>query len=228
MSQSLFSQQTFSFLDKLAKNNNRPWFNTNKQTYEDQVRTPALNFIEEMRPFIEDLSPHFTAVSKKTGGSLMRPYRDTRFGNDKTPYKTNIGIQFRHIAGKDVHAPGFYLHIEPSSCFVGAGIWRPDGKSLASIREMISDNPNAWKTITSNKVFQKNYALSGESLKTYPRGYPKDHPLINDLKRKDFIAIHPISREELLCNNLPKIIHQRYKIASPLVDYLCTALDLAY
>lgn len=228
MSPSLFSKNTISFLERLAENNNRPWFNENKELYEEQVRTPALNFIEDMQPFIARLSPHFTAVSKKTGGSLMRPYRDIRFGKNKTPYKTNIGIQFRHVAGKDVHAPGFYLHISPESCFVGAGIWRPDGKALAKIREMISDNPNAWKKLSSNKKFIKYFSFSGESLKTYPRGYPKDHPLINDLKRKDFIAIHHIRPDELLRTDLTEVIHQHFKVASPLVDYLCSALDLSY
>jgi uncharacterized protein (TIGR02453 family) len=228
MSATFFNQQTFTFLEQLAKNNNRPWFNERKADYEDVVRSPSLDFIEAMQPHIKSLSPSFTAVAKKTGGSLMRIYRDARFSHDKTPYKTNIGIQFRHIAGKDVHAPGFYLHISPNECFVGAGIWRPDSKALANIREMISDNPNAWKKITSNKTFQRYFEFSGDSLKTYPRGYTKDHPMINDLKRKDFIAIHPLSREEILSPNLTKTIHQRFKVASDLMDYLCNALELPY
>ena len=228
MPTSPFTNNTFSFLNKLSKNNNRPWFNEHKEAYENQVRTPALHFIEDMETHLKKLSPHFTAVAKKTGGSLMRPYRDTRFSKDKTPYKTNIGIQFRHVAGKDIHAPGFYLHISPTECFVGAGIWHPDGKALAKIREMISDNPNAWKNITSNKTFRRYFELSGDSLKTYPRGYAKDHPLINDLKRKDFIAIHNINQQELLDPDLLKLVYKRFKTASPLMDYLCNALELPY
>lgn len=228
MNTPFFSPDTFTFLEQLAANNQRPWFQERKNVYEDAVRTPALHFIDAMQPNIKALSPHFTAVAKKTGGSLMRPYRDARFSKDKTPYKTNIGIQFRHEAGKDVHAPGFYLHISPTECFVGAGIWHPDGKALAKIREMISDNPNAWKNITGNNAFKRYFKLSGDSLKTYPRGYPKDHPLINDLKRKDFIAIHPLSRDEILSPNLVKTIHHRFNVASDLMDYLCNALELPY
>jgi len=228
MNTSFFSPKTFDFLQKLSVNNNRPWFNERKTLYEEAVRSPALAFIEAMEPNIKSLSPSFTVVAKKTGGSLMRIYRDARFSNDKTPYKTNIGIQFRHLAGKDVHAPGFYLHISPEECFVGAGIWRPDSKALSKIREMISDNPNAWKTITRHKTFQRYYALSGDCLKTYPRGYAKDHPMIDDLKRKDFIALHPLSRDEILSPNLVRTIHHRFEVANDLMDYLCNALELPY
>ena len=228
MNTSFFNHQTLSFLQQLSNNNNRPWFNERKSLYEQSVREPSLAFIEAMEPSIKSLSPNFTAVAKKTGGSLMRIYRDARFSNDKTPYKTNIGIQFRHTAGKDVHAPGFYLHISPDTCFVGAGIWRPNSKALSNIREMISDSPNAWKNITRHNTFKRYYTLSGDSLKTYPRGYAKDHPMINDLKRKDFIAIHPLTHEEILSPNVTKTIHHRFNVASDLMDYLCNALELPY
>ena len=133
-----FPKTCFPFLRQLQKNNNREWFNANKQRYEDSIRTPALSLIEHIGPEIaEKLSPHFVAIPKKVGGSLMRVYRDTRFAKDKTPYKTNIGIQFRHELGKDVHAPGFYLHIEPGNCFIGTGIWRPESLFLNKIREFI-------------------------------------------------------------------------------------------
>lgn len=223
-----FSKQTFEFLLALNANNNRPWFNQHKSNYEDAVRTPSLAFIESMHPHIQQLSSSFTAVAKKTGGSLMRIHRDARFSHDKTPYKTNIGIQFRHIAGKDVHAPGFYLHLSADSCFVGAGIWRPDSRALAMIREMISDSPSAWKKVMDNKAFRRYFELSGDSLKTYPRGYAKDHPAINDLRRKDFIAIHPLSRQEVLSPDLIDIVNQRYKASRHLMDFLCSALELPY
>ena len=82
------------------------------------MRSPALDFITDMGDAIESLSSHFLAIPKKVGGSMMRPYRDVRFSKDKRPFKTNVGIQFRHFQAKDVHAPGFYLHIEPG---MGAG-----------------------------------------------------------------------------------------------------------
>ena len=140
----MFSQDTFQFLHDLRNNNERDWFNEHKADYENKVREPALEFITQMQPLLADISTRFIAAPKKVGGSLMRVYRDTRFGKDKTPYKTNVGIQFRHFMGKDVHAPGFYVHISEQECFVGAGIWRPDGPALSKIRHFIDDNPRGW------------------------------------------------------------------------------------
>ena len=107
-----FPPGTLRFLRELERNNDREWFAVNKPRYEALVREPALDFIATMGPKLLSISDHFVALPKKTGGSLMRVYRDTRFGKDKTPYKTNIGIQFRHEVAKDIHAPGYYLHID--------------------------------------------------------------------------------------------------------------------
>ena len=132
-----FGSDTINFLKQLAENNNRDWFAENKSRYERCVVDPAFQFISSMGNELDSLSSHFEAVPKKQGGSLMRVYRDTRFGKDKTPYKTNIGIQFRHEAGKDVHAPGYYMHIEPDNVFVGVG----GGGELASGGEESDDIP---------------------------------------------------------------------------------------
>ena len=118
-----FEPKLVKFLGQLSRNNNRDWFKENKTRYEAEVLFPALAFVEAFQPYLKKISPYFLAVPKRVGGSVMRIYRDTRFGKDKTPYKTNVGIHFRHEMGKDVHCPGFYLHIEPKECFLGAGIW---------------------------------------------------------------------------------------------------------
>lgn len=223
-----FPKGCLPFLATLSQNNNRDWFNHNKQHYETEVREPALAFIETMGPEIERISPHFRAIAKKMGGSLMRVYRDTRFAKDKTPYKINVGIQFRHELGKDVHAPGFYLHIEPGNCFVGAGIWHPESKTLAKIRDFIVDNPASWKAANNYKPFKANYSLVGASLKRYPRGYQPDHPLIEDLKRKDFIACANFDEGEINKKGFSRFVARRFKQADPLMSYLCTALEVRY
>ena len=112
-----FNPETLSFLNELAQNNNRDWFNENKVRYEEQVLDVALLFIQSMQKPLREIAPHFTAIPKRMGGSLMRVYRDTRFSKNKTPYKTNIGIQFRHEQAKDVHSPGFYVHVDPEQVF---------------------------------------------------------------------------------------------------------------
>jgi uncharacterized protein (TIGR02453 family) len=224
----MFTHKTIRFLEHLADNNNRPWFNENKHRYEEHIREPALSFIEEMEPHIKKVSPHFTAIAKKTGGSLMRIYRDTRFANDKTPYKTNISFHFRHEASKDAHSPCFYVNISPHSTYAAAGIWHPGGPSLGMIREMISDNPVSWQNILSSPRFKRQFTLSPKALKTYPRGYAKDHPLIHDLRRTEYIGFHPLTVEDALSPNLAKIATKQFKTATPFVEYLCIALGLSF
>ena len=228
MANRFFSQASFDFLSKLNANNNREWFDRHKQEYEDAVRSPALDFIDAMVEDIESLSPHFLAVPKKVGGSLMRVYRDVRFGKDKRPFKTNVGIQFRHSQGKDVHAPGFYVHLEPKECFLGVGIWHPDAPALASIRTAIAENSAAWLKASRDKKFSKAYAFAGESLVNAPRGYAKDHPLLADLKRKDFIAIMEFNSKLATTARFQSEIVKSFRTAVPLMKFLCKALELPF
>ncbi|MEN8179538.1 MAG: DUF2461 domain-containing protein [Pseudomonadota bacterium] len=223
-----FPEGSRNFLEQLANNNNKEWFHANKDSYEQLIREPALAFIEEMGPRLREISPRFNAIAKKSGGSLMRVYRDIRFSKDKTPYKTNVGIQFRHELGKDVHAPGFYLHIEPESCFMGAGIWHPENRTLGKIRDFIVDNPASWKAALHQQGFKRDFTLEGDSLKRPPRGYPTEHELMEDLKRKDFIACKGFKCGEITKRSLPQFITRSFKQADPFMRYLCTALEVPY
>jgi uncharacterized protein (TIGR02453 family) len=224
-----FPKTCLPFLRQLQTNNNRGWFNENKQRYEDSVRMPALTLIEAIGPQIEEkLSSHFVAVSKKVGGSLMRVYRDIRFSKNKTPYKTNVGIQFRHELGKDVHAPGFYLHIEPGNCFIGAGIWRPESLFLNKIREFIVDNPRSWSKLMSDQTFSSQWSLIGATLIRPPKGFAKEHPLMTDLKRKDFIAHKSFSHERIVSASFVDYLIENYQECDAYMAYLCMALEVDY
>ena len=178
----------FDFLRELKANNERPWFEANKARYIADVRDPMLDFIAAFAEPLAAISPHFVADPRANGGSLFRIYRDTRFSPDKRPYKTNVGAHFRHVAGKDAHAPGFYLHLDAEACFAGCGIWSPGSDALAQIRRAIADNPAGWKRVTQAAAFRDHFSLMGQSLKRPPRGFDAGHPLIEDLKRKDFVA----------------------------------------
>ncbi|OED35548.1 TIGR02453 family protein [Chromatiales bacterium (ex Bugula neritina AB1)] len=223
----MFKKSTIKFLRELEKNNNRDWFEANKHRYESDVREPALAYIEAMAPQLAKISGGFVASPKKVGGSLMRVYRDVRFSKDKTPYKTNIGIQFRHVAGKDVHAPGFYMHIEPADVFLAAGIWRPDSPTLQNVRMQLDENPAAWKKIRS-AVERSGYTLQGESLKRPPRGYSDDHPLLEDLKRKDFIAVQNLSVSSVSQSDFVSTTAKLFAKSKPLVKFICEANDLEF
>lgn len=223
-----FPAQTARFLSELAESNEREWFKANKHRYEAHVLEPALDFINAMEPRLEKISRHFVAIGKRTGGSLMRVYRDTRFSKNKTPYKTNVGIQFRHELGKDVHAPGFYIHIEPNNCFLGTGIWRPDSDALAAIRSYIAENSGSWKRARDARRFVAHFRLGGDRLKRPPRGYAADHPYIEDLKRKDFIAVSGFPIKAIRSPGFIDEVAARYATAKPLMRFLCAALNLRF
>jgi len=156
----------------------------------------------------------------------MRIHRDVRFSKIKQPYKTNIGIQFRHEHGKDVHAPGFYLHIEPHEVFVGAGIWHPDSATLKKIRTYIDTHPSRWREALDDQAFADCFHMAGESLSRPPRGYAVDHPMIEELKRKDHIAIAPLAPELMHDAELAEFICGYFETALPLMTQLCRAIGV--
>ena len=223
-----FSLGMLHFLNDLSNNNNRDWFQKNKSRYEKEVLEPSLDFVRAFEKPLQRISPHFLAVPKRVGGSLMRIYRDTRFAADKTPYKTNVGIHFRHELGKDVHAPGFYFHIEPESVFLGAGIWHPDSATLKEIRTAMDNEPPAWKRVKNSKAFRESFELAGDSLKRPPKGFDADHPLIDDLKRKDFIAVRELDSSEIFDKSIVKNVADAFRAAKPLVKFLCHAIDVPF
>src|SRR5919109_5296747 len=143
-----FGPELFSFLADLRANNDRDWFAANRDRYEEHLLEPALAFINAFAPRLEKISPHFRADARPSGGSLFRINRDTRFSKDKSPYKTNLGIHFRHERARDAHAPGYYLHIGPGEVFGGAGIWHPDSGAATKIREAIVEDPERWRGAT--------------------------------------------------------------------------------
>ncbi len=223
-----FNDETLKFLRELKKNNNRDWFNENKPRYEEDVLDVALRFIQSMQDPLADIAPHFTAIPKRMGGSLMRVYRDTRFSKNKTPYKTNIGIQFRHELGKDVHAPGYYVHIDPDDVFLGAGMWRPASEPLRAIRERIADKPGEWEPVRDDRGFKRHFDLGGESLTRPPRGFDKDHPQIGDIKRKSFIAVKTLTHDDALNPKFQQKVETAFKAATPYMTFLCKAVGVPF
>jgi len=223
-----FQPSLFLFLDELARNNNRPWFQRNKTRYENDVLAPCLAFIRAFQPELRKISPLFIADDRRIGGSLMRIYRDTRFAKDKSPYKTNVGIQFRPTLGKDVHAPGFYVHVEPNASFLGVGLWRPERASLGAIRAAIADDPTKWKRTTRGKSFRSEFALAGASLKTAPRGVDKNDPLIEDLRRTDFIGVKQLDDRQVLARSFRTDVARSFRASRAWMRFLCSAIGVPF
>ena len=225
----MFDPAFYRFFRKLAKNNNREWFNEHKDEYREQVLDPLVDFVNAMEPRLKKISTHFRAIPRTNGGSIFRIYRDVRFSKDKSPYKLHAACHFRHELGKDAHVPGFYVHISPGEVFFGGGIWLPPSPALNKIRETIVNNPGEWQRIRNNgKLRSLCGGIAGDGLKRPPRGYDAAHPYIEDLKRKSFFAMREASPNIILQDNFIDEVEKTFKAASPLMKYLCFALDAQY
>lgn len=226
-----FTRGVFDFLKELEVNNNRPWWEANKDRYIRVIREPALDFIEDFGERIQRISPHYLADTRTNGGSLMRPYRDVRFSKDKTPYKTNVGIHFRHVGGKDVHAPGFYLHLEPSGSFGGVGLWNPETKAAREIRQAIYDDPAGWKKATKAKAFSDTWSIEHHDdakLKRVPKEFDEGHPYPNDLRLKSFTAGTRLTQKTVTSEGFDTQLAKEFKKASAYMAFMSDAIGVAY
>ena len=226
--QPFFDDAFFGFFVELRTHNDRAWFAENKSRYEAQVRAPLIEFISAFAPRLSKISEHFVADPRPNGGSMFRIHRDVRFSKDKAPYKTHAAVQFRHARAKDVHAPGFYLHLEPDNVFMGAGLWRPDRDALQAIRTALVDKSAVWKKALNGKAFKEAFELHGESLKRPPKGIDADHPLIEHLKRKDFIAVKNFAPSDPLQPGFLTQFAQSCRAAAPFMRFVTEAIGLAY
>lgn len=218
----------FDFLIDVERNNTRDWFQRHKDRYEAEYLGPVLEFIGAMQPLLDTVSPRFRAEPQKVGGSLFRIHRDTRFSKDKTPYKTHCGIQFRHERGKDVHCPGYYLHLDPQGCFLAAGAWRPDKDALQAIRTSLDRDPAAWKKAVGGRAFTARWRLAGDTLKRAPKGWPADHPHIEDIRRKDFTAVTDLEPEAVVDPGFHRMLATRLRESAPLMEWLCGAVGVPF
>ena len=224
-----FPEDLFLFLDELAVNNNREWFNENKDRYLQSIVEPVTEFICAIGERLDGISENFVADTRRNGGSMFRIYRDVRFSHNKRPYKENVGCHFRHIAGKNAHAPCFYLHLQPGNVFVGAGIWKPPGPVLDKIRTRIVEHPDDWQAVVNNKKLVKRFAgVDGDSLIRAPRGYDADHPFIEDLKLKTFFLQQYLDDS---FTQTPKFINEvvrAYRDSAPLMRFITNATGLPF
>lgn len=223
-----FKPGFFRFFRELAKNNNRPWFLDNKPSYQQQVVEPMLAFIEAMQKPLAVLAPHYRAIPRLMGGSMFRIYRDARFSNDKRPYKEHAAFHFRHEQGKDAHAPGYYLHLEPGKVFFGGGIWTPPTAQLSIIRETIMDSPSAWSQVKNDSKILEYGGIQGKGLKTAPRGTAADHPQIEDLRRKSFFVMHEVEPDLAGKADFVNQVAETYKDIEPMMDFICHALEIPF
>jgi uncharacterized protein (TIGR02453 family) len=225
-----FDRAVFEFLKELAVSNNKPWWEANKERYIHAIREPALDFVTDFGKMLEGISPHFIADARVNGGSLMRPYRDMRFAKGE-PYKTNVGIHFRHAQGKDVHAPGFYLHIEPGQNFAGAGLWSPETRVAQAIRQKINDDPTGWGEVAHSDSFTATWEIGSHAedrLKRVPKELDADHPYPDDLRLKTFTAGTRLTQKSVTSAGFADELVTTFASAGPYTRFLCDAIGVPF
>ena len=224
-----FSDASFKFLRGIARHNDRTWFQAHKGDYDAHIREPFQRLLLDLQPVLAGVSLHYRAEPKTVGGSLFRIQRDTRFANDKTPYKTWQGARLFHERGRQVEAPSFYVQIQPSNCFIGTGLWHPEPDTLRRVRHFILDNPGSWKAAAHDAKFRRRFDLDdSEMLTRMPRGFPEDFEFAGDLKRKNFVAYRAIEDSTMTGPRLLKTLETDLQGLARFTDYLCAALDLEF
>ncbi|WP_113654466.1 DUF2461 domain-containing protein [Pedobacter namyangjuensis] len=219
----MLKKETFDFLNLIATNNNREWFATNKHLYEEAK--------EDLFPFIAKLIKEFASIDPQYAAdtepkkALMRIYRDVRFSKNKDPYKLNYGIAF-DVKGYGPKTPSYYLHLQPGACFFGVGFWQPEAPVLKMIREEIDYNASEFLEVVNDKKFTDTFKLStDDSLKKAPKGYEIDHPQLEYLKLKSFIAVYNIPDKAFLKADIVDKLITAFRDIQPFVLFLRKAVD---
>lgn len=223
-----FPEDLFRFFVDLAAHNERPWFQAQRSRYDDSVVAPMRAFIVAMAPRLAAISAHYRADPRANGGSMFRIHRDVRFAKDKSPYKTHAACQFRHAAGRDAHAPGFYVHLAPGGLLFGGGIWRPPPAQLALVRDRIADSPRAWQALRDDPEIRRRGGIAGEGLARAPRGYDAGHPHVEDLKRKSLFVMESAEPAAACRPDFPDRVDAAFRAAAPLARFVTEALDLPF
>jgi uncharacterized protein (TIGR02453 family) len=225
-----FHPAAFQFLRDLARNNEKAWFEANRDVYEREVRQPMRTLVETVDARLSSIAPEIVGDPKR---SMFRIHRDVRFSRNKSPYKTNAGAWFFHRdAGRKVGTvgegggAGFYFHIDHTTCFMAGGMWMPARPALVRIREAIAAQPTALARLTSAPRFRRRFGgLSEEvKLRRVPRGFPPDHPAAEWLKLESFTARASIERSVATGARLVDRLCRDFELLVPLVRWLNRAL----
>jgi uncharacterized protein (TIGR02453 family) len=227
-SKGYFTPDGLRFLADLRENNEKPWFEANRERFEAGLREPGLRLVADLEPVIKKISKHFVADVRPNGGSMSRIYRDTRFSKDKSPYKTAVFFHFGHARGTEEAMPAFYFHVEPAGSTVGGGIWHPATPMLEKIRRAIVKSPSSWDKAKGKSGVGAACSMGGEMLKKVPRGYDPEDPHAEDLRRKDFGVHQPATNAVITSPGLLAELGRRFAAAAPVLAFLCEAVGLPF
>ncbi|MFL5754340.1 MAG: DUF2461 domain-containing protein, partial [Bacteroidia bacterium] len=212
-------KNSLSFLSKLSKNNNKPWFDENKKEY-DAAKKEFIAVVDKLIKNVTKFDPEMAGL--EASKTIFRINRDIRFSKDKTPYKNNFGASI-NPGGKNSFTSGYYLHVEAGGkSFLAGGCYMPQPDQLSAIRQEIDYHPAEFKKILSNKDFVSYFKKLDEEdkLKTAPKGYEKDNPNIELLKHKHFIVVHNLTDKQVTSPDFTEYCAKVYKAMLPLNKFL--------
>lgn len=215
MATTCISKSTFKFLKELKDNNNRDWFTENKPRFQEaQAEVKAFNATLEDRMSMHD---------EIEGVKLFRIYRDVRFSKNKTPYKSNFGTGITRAT--KWKRGGYYFNIEPGNCFAGGGFWGPNPADIKRIREEIAADDKSLRKVINDAKFKKVFgAMTGDQVKTAPKGYKKDHPAIDLLRYKQYLAMHKFTQKAVTTPGFVDELNKVFKALRPFFDYMSDVL----
>ena len=213
----MINKEILSFLEDLQCNNNRDWFNNNKETYL-KVKSIFDEYIRDLIQHLAVIEPEIIALEPKD--CVFRIYKDTRFSKDKIPYKTHFGAYIAKGGRKSPFA-GYYIHVERGRSFIGGGVHSPENHILKSIRTEIYENSEQFKAIIHKPEFQEHFKLyGGNALKTAPKGFSKDWPDIELLRNKSFAFVKEIPDEQLIDMDFNSGLLDYFALLKPINDWL--------
>jgi len=212
------TKSTLKFLKDLRNNNNKPWFEKNKDRYLEMHQN-MIAFAEGMMAELGKSDKLVPMTGKK---SLFRIYRDVRFSKDKTPYKSHMAGRMKRDT--DWLRGGYYYHVSPGDTTLALGFWNPNPKDMKLIRDNIAQDDKTLRKILNSKKITNTFNLHGQQLKTAPKGYPKDHPAIELLRYKQLVLTRNFTDKETLDKGFLKECVKTFKTSRPFLDYMSEIL----
>ena len=210
------------FLRGLERNNDREWFNERKAVYEAELKEPMLAIIRKITDTMAEFAPNHVRPAEK---SLFRIYRDTRFSNNKLPYKTHVAAWWSHTGMEKTSGAGYYFQVSPKGVVIAAGAYMPEKEQLAAIRHWLLENHVAFRKVLQKAALRKAFdEFEGEALTRPPKGFPPEHPAMDLIKQKQWGLSTTLPVETALETGFAQTLIKHFKLLAPMVDALNTPI----
>jgi uncharacterized protein (TIGR02453 family) len=216
--QPIFREEALRFLRGLKRNNKREWFEARRSVFEEELKAPMLTLVEQLTASMADYAPAHVRPAAKC---VFRIYRDTRFSADKSPYKSHLGAWWSRAGLEKTSGGGYYMHIGAEELVIAAGVYMPEKEQTLAIRRHLLENHEAWKSLIEDRKLLRAFSVHDPmALTRPPKGFPPEHPAMEWIKWRQWGVTAHLPAEEALRPNLFSVIDKRFRLATPLVEFL--------